>query len=136
MITITKSMVALSALIAAGLVAAVDMSGSRADDQSATVQVAQRFPVSSEMFAPVPMSYFVAQKFIEQQAKADGGRGDRLPMSESCSRQDWPYLSRECLVAADGSPVRKVSRVITIERRIGDNISELVRMPVADLAQR
>jgi hypothetical protein len=137
MITITKSMVALSALMAAGLVAAFDMAVPRAEDQSAAVQITQRFPVSSEMFVPVSMTHFVAQKFIEQQKQqADGRKGDKLPVSEGCSQQEWPYLSHNCLIAADGSPVRKVSRVITIERRVGDNVSELVRMPVADLAQR
>jgi hypothetical protein len=135
MITVSKSMIALSALMSAGIVAAFDMSSIRADDQSATIQVTQRFPIPSEMFSPVSMSQFTAQKFAVQQAVADGRKGDKLQMSEDCN-QGWPYLSQECLVSADGNPVRKVSRVITIERRIGDNISELVQVPVADLAQR
>jgi hypothetical protein len=136
MIIVSKSMIALSALMSAGIVAAVDMTGIRAADQSATVQVSQRFPIPSEMFSPVSMAQFTAQKFAVQQPVADGRKGDKLPVSEDCTRQGWPYLSQECLVSADGNPVRKVSRVITIERRIGDNTSELVRVPVADLAQR
>jgi hypothetical protein len=136
MFAITKSVVALSALISAGLVAAVDISGPRAEDQSATTQVAQRFPTSSEMFTPVSMTSFAAQKLIDEQPVADGRKHDKLPVSETCSRQDGPYLSQQCLDSGDGSPVRKVHRFITIERRVGDNTSELVRMPVADLAQR
>jgi hypothetical protein len=132
MIIISKSMIALSALMSAGIVAAVDISGVQAPDTTAAIQVAERFPVTSEMLTPVPMSQFVAQKL----AVADGGKGDKLPMVDSCDRQDWPYIAQQCLVSADGAPVRKVSRVITIERRLGDNVSELTRVPVADLAQR
>jgi hypothetical protein len=133
MFAIAKSMGALSALILVGLVAAVDMSGPRAEDLSAATQVAQRFPTSSEMFAPLSMTLFAAQKLIDEHPVADGRKHDKLPV---CSHQDWPYRSQQCLASTDGSPVRKVNRVITIERRIGDNSSELVRVPVADLAQR
>jgi hypothetical protein len=136
MFAIAKSMGALSALILVGLVAAVDMSRPRAEDLSAATQVVQRFPTSSEMFAPLSMTLFAAQKLIDEQPVADGRKHDKLPVSESCSHQDGPYRSQQCLASADGSPVRKVNRVITIERRIGDNTSELVRVPVADLAQR
>ncbi|NNM73035.1 hypothetical protein [Enterovirga aerilata] len=34
-----------------------------------------------------------------------------------CARQAWPYVARECLAAADGTPVRKVSRTITASGR-------------------
>jgi hypothetical protein len=84
----------------------------------------------------VSLAQFTAKKFVEQKAIADGSKGDRLLPSEACERAGWPYFSQQCLVSADGSPIRKVSRVITIERRIGDNTSELVRTPVADIAQR
>jgi hypothetical protein len=140
MITITKSMVALSALIAAGLVGVFDPTAPRAEDPSASVVVAQRSPMSSEMFTPVSMAYFVSQRFIEQQQLAqqeqqpqqvDGGKSNKL----DCSHEGWPYMSRNCLVASDGSEVRQVTRVITVERRVSDNESELMRMP-ADLAQR
>lgn len=139
MITITKSMVALSALIAAGLVGVFDPSAPRAEDPSANVVVAQRSPMSSEMFTPVSMAYFVSQKFIEQQQLAqqeqqqqvDGGKSNKL----DCSHEGWPYMSRNCLVASDGSEIRQVTRVVTVERRVSDNVSELMRMP-ADLAQR
>ena len=136
MVAISKSMVALSTVLSAGLVAAFAMTGPRAEDSSAALQVAQRFPANSEMFAPVSIASFAAQKMIEQQSITDGRKNDRMPLSETCSRQDWPYLSQQCLVTVDGSPVRKVQRVITIERRIGDNTSELARLPVTDLAQR
>jgi hypothetical protein len=136
MIIITKGMLALSALMSAGLIAAWDIAGTRAEDRTPAMQVTQRFPVASEMFSPVPMTQFVAQKFTEQQPAADSLKADKLSMTESCARQDWPYIAQECLVSADGKPVRKISRVITVERRISENSSELLRVPVADLAQR
>jgi len=131
---ISKRMVALSALLSAGIVAGLAVTGSRAEDAAAT-QVAQRFPASHEMFAQLPIEWFAAQK-MDQQPVTDAGKNDRMPLSETCARQDWPYLSQQCLVSVDGSPVRKVQRVITIERRIGENTSELARLPVTDLAQR
>jgi hypothetical protein len=131
MIIISKSMIALSALMSAGIVAAVDIGGVQAPETTAAVQVSERFPVTSEMFSPVPMTQFIAQKFA-----ADGSKADKLPMADSCVSQDWPYIAQQCLVSADGAPVRKVSRVITIERRLGDNASELTRVPLAELAQR
>ncbi len=30
-----------------------------------------------------------------------------------CARQAWPYVARECLSAAQGTPVRNVTRTIT-----------------------
>jgi hypothetical protein len=134
MIIISKTMLALSALVSTGLVAALDVPSTATENQAPAIQVSQRFPAANEMFSPVPMSTFAAHKFAA--AVADGSKGDRLTAADSCERAGWPYFSQDCLVSADGGPVRKVSRVITIERRIGDNTSELTRMPVADLAQR
>jgi hypothetical protein len=132
-----KSIVALSALLSVGIAAAVGMVGTSADTQPATSEVAQRFPVTSEMFVPVSMAYFTASKFAGQPPVANASKGDRLmAVSAACAGKDWAYTSQDCLVAADGKTDRKVSRVITIERRVGENTSELVRMPVADLAQR
>ena len=34
-----------------------------------------------------------------------------------CTKQAWPYVARECLAAADGTPVRQVSRTIAIVAR-------------------
>jgi hypothetical protein len=133
MITITKSMIALSALLAAGAVAALDMSG--AAGPSAAAQVASRFPTENEMFKPVSMTSFT-QKLIEQQIQTEGRKADRQPVSETCTRQEWPYLAQQCLVSKDGQSIRKVNRIITVERRVGDSTSELVRLPITDLALR
>lgn len=34
-----------------------------------------------------------------------------------CTKQAWPYVARECLAAAEGTPVRKVTRTITANVR-------------------
>jgi hypothetical protein len=137
MIAITKGMLALSAMVSAGFVTAVDMVVPRTDDRSAAIQVAERFPLTSEMFAPVSLATLAMNQLKAQSPVAMDGKGDKLsvPMTD-CGRQDWPYITQNCLVSSDGNPVRKVSRVITIERRTGDNTSELLRLPVTDMAQR
>ena len=34
-----------------------------------------------------------------------------------CTKQAWPYVPRECLAAAQGTPIRKVTRTITADAR-------------------
>ena len=137
MIAITKGALALSALVAAGFVMAVDMVVPRADEPSAAVQVAERFPLTSEMFAPVSLATLAMNQLNAQTAIHMDGKGDKLSITMSdCGRQDWPYIAQDCLVSADGKPVRRITRVITIERRTGESSSELMRLPVTDMAQR
>ncbi len=129
MIAITKSMIALSAVMSAGFVTVYDAVTSRAEEPAA-IQVSQRFPAADEMFVAI-----VAKP---AGLNADGTtRGDRLaPSSDNCTRQDWPYIAQTCLVSVDGKPVRKVNRIITVERRINENSSELTRVPLTTLANR
>jgi hypothetical protein len=137
MIAITKGMLALSALMSAGLLTAVDMAAPRADEPTAAAQVAERFPLTSEMFAPVSLATLAMNQHNAQTSVQMDQKGDKLPVSMAdCDGQGWPYIAQDCLVSSDGNPVRKVSRVITIERRTGDNSSELMRLPVTDMAQR
>ena len=136
MIGITKGMLALSAMLSAGLVTAVDMVVPRTEEPTANVQVAERFPLTSEMFAPVSIATLAMNQLNAQNAQMDR-RGDKLPVpAAECELQSWPYIAQNCLISQDGNPVRKVSRVITIERRTGENSSELMRLPVTDMAQR
>lgn len=125
MIAITKSMIALSAALSAGLVTAYDAATTRTEAQPAA-QVAQRFPAANEMFTMLNVKPgSVTTKSDRASLPADG-----------CTRQDWPYIAQSCLVSVDGKPVRKVSRIITVERRIGENSSELTRVPVTTVANR
>ena len=124
MIVITKSMIALSAALSAGFVTVYD-AATRTDQQPAA-QVSQRFPAENEMFTMLNVKPgSVTTKSDRASLPADG-----------CTRQDWPYIAQSCLVSVDGKPVRKVSRIITVERRIGENSSELTRVPVTTVANR
>jgi len=134
MIAITKSMVVLSALTSAGLIAAVDNMGAAThtdlgSDLSANGQVTQRFPLPNEMFVPATTADF--GKMAEPARKTS-----RLPLPDPCQIQGPPYPSPQCLMSVDGGPVRKVDRVITIHRGVGPNTSELLRVAAADMAQR
>jgi hypothetical protein len=107
MVTITRSVVLLSAVVAAALVVAFEASGPRAENPPATAQVAQRFPLTSEIFAPVPITSYVAKKFIAAQKATAAQKTHRSPISEFCAStpNGWPYVSQECRVAAVGTRV-------------------------------
>jgi hypothetical protein len=54
---------------------------------------------------------------------------DKLPAAPAeCSKQDWPYISAECLIAVDTDTLRRKVRMITIERRYGENTSLLAAL--------
>jgi hypothetical protein len=117
MVTITRSMVVLAAVVAAVPVVAFATGGSPAQEPPAAAQVAQRFPLASEMLTPVPITSFVAPKFIAAQKaaaqKAIVPQNARRPRaSEFCAStpNGWPYVSRECLVASDGTRVSTFTR--------------------------
>lgn len=68
---------------------------------------------------------------------ARDAKSDRISAAKGCETQDWPYVGRECLVAANGSDLRIASRTITIgERNEAARTSTLIRMPVAQMALR
>jgi hypothetical protein len=98
MITTTRSMVLLSAVVATAVVAVFEIG--RAENASAATQVAQRFPSSTEMFTPVPITTYVAQKFITAQ-KVTAAPEARRSMPKFCAStpNGWPYVSDKCLVA-------------------------------------
>jgi hypothetical protein len=127
MIAITKGMVVLSAAISAGFVTAYDMVASPAQEPAA-IQVAQRFPAADEMLVAMAKPANIDAALVV--------RGDRVTPADNCTRQDWPYIAQTCLVSVDGKPVRRVNRIITVERRTGDNSSELTRVPVTTVANR
>jgi hypothetical protein len=115
MIAISRPLIGISALIALGIVA-VDLAQSRAD-VSAAAQVAARFPHAHEMVIPLAKS-------------------DRMPAS-GCSREHWPYIADECLTATGRTTVPpRPARTITIERRIADNASQLMRVEAMTVASR
>jgi hypothetical protein len=127
MFTITnKTLVAAAAVVAAGFVAAIDMAQSRTENAAATI--AARFPSQAEMM----VSLDAPQSFRSLSGKAD----KVIAPVGGCTREHWPYLADECLTATDGAKVKAPTRTITIERRIAGNTSQLVRVPVTQVAAR
>ena len=116
MIAISRPLIGISALIAVGIVA-VDLAQSRQPEASPATQVSLRFPQANEMMTTV-------------------SKADRMPVPASeCTREHWPYIADECLVATEGT-VRRANRTITIERKTADNASQLVRVTATSVASR
>ena len=84
---------------------AFETRGPRAENSPAAAQVAQRFPQAGETFKSVPITSYVAPKFVAAH------KAPRPSISGSCAStpNGWPYVSQECLVAA-------VTRVATFMR--------------------
>jgi hypothetical protein len=99
MITINRSLALTSALAVAALVVAFETSGPRAANSPASDEVAQRFPLPSEMFTPVPLTTYVAPKLIAAQ-KAAVAETPRPMRVQFCATtpNGWPYVSHACLV--------------------------------------
>jgi hypothetical protein len=135
MIALTKGIVAFSALASAGLVAALDVPGGSADRQSAAHEIEYRFPRADEGFSRVIPAARKAQD--SQSSIGESRKGDKLPIHPTaCGEGQWPYIAQACLVSASGSPVRKVSRFVTVEQRRGENFSELARLPAENVVVR
>jgi hypothetical protein len=62
-------------------------------------------------------------------------KADRLPIGPVCAGQTWPSLDAQCL-AGSGSRSGQPVRTVTVEYRVGDNISVLVRLPAQQAASR
>jgi hypothetical protein len=123
-------MVVLSALMSAGIVSTYDYVVARYQEPVATIQVSHRFPVTNETMKAVALKPAAP-------LATSAGKADRQPsISASCAKEEWPYLSQGCLVSADGQPTRSVSRVITVERKVGTMASELTRVPITEIAHR
>ena len=61
---------------------------------------------------PAPTS-----KPVEALPAESAREGVRNAPANSCAKQAWPYVAPECLSAAAGTPVRKVTRTIAAATR-------------------
>jgi len=55
---------------------------------------------------------------------------------EGCGEAAWPYARQECVTLASGAEPRSSVRFVTVESRVGENTSVLVRMPQTTVASR
>ena len=129
-------MIGLASALSAGVVTAYDLP--RQSPEPAGKTYYDRILPSDEIEAPkTVVALSVPETTGSVQASAQPGKGDQLKSQDpTCSAQTWPNISRDCLVAEDGTPIRKPVRTITIEKREGANTSTLVRVPAAGVASR
>jgi hypothetical protein len=144
MITVSKGMIGLAVLIAGGLVSIDKLTEAR-PQSSPTSAIASRFVFSADIRSPLGEGVDLAAARRDAAAAlaavmipmdAAARKGDRLGVEAkaACSDQTWPNIASQCLVADDGTPVRRTVRYVTIERRTAPSASELVRFHVTEVA--
>jgi hypothetical protein len=93
--------------------------------------LAERFPSADEIFRPadfIRATDTVAPGPIVATSMPAWGKTDRLLSMAGCGKPEWPFLAAECFPV---QPARMAEPTVTIERRVGGDTSELVRVPVA-----
>lgn len=75
-----------------------------------------------------------AQRELTEALSAAARKADRLKSAPDCGAQTWPYVHSRCLSGTDGSASAAPFRTVTIEYRMGDNVSALLRLPVQQFA--
>jgi hypothetical protein len=131
----TFKIISITAALAAGVVTAYDMPQVRAGSETAGKTYYDRI-LPSEPATATKVAYAVAMPEHTGSIKSDVKADSLRTLDPNCASQAWPNISRECLVAETGTPVRKAARTITIEKREGANTSILVRVPSAEIASR
>jgi hypothetical protein len=121
MIATKKPLIAMAALIAAGLVTAIDMAQSR-PELSASATVAQRFPGADEIM----VAHNIGKAAAVPAPAANPAKATRTSPAD-CVHEHWPYIADECLVSSDGAKPSKPTRTIAIERRIASASATTVR---------
>ncbi len=106
MFKINSPLIALSALIAIGVVTFDGLSARTSND--AATNVAERFPAPDQTFT----AYAPATEIVN----AGHAATRTFVPSSDCVHEHWPYIADECLVSDEGVPVKPV-RTIKIERR-------------------
>jgi|HubBroStandDraft_2_1064218.scaffolds.fasta_scaffold729502_1 hypothetical protein len=146
MISVSKGMIGVAALIAAGFVSIGSLTDARPEPTPASV-IADRFVFTAEI--PTPVGEGVDLTAARRDAAAAlaavvvpmdaiARKGDRLDVAAkaACAEQTWPNIASECLVTEDGTAARRPARYVTVERRTAPSASELVRYQVTDVASR
>jgi hypothetical protein len=146
MITLSKGMIGLAALIAAGVVGVGSLTDAR--PQSPASAIADRFVFTVDVPAPngQGVDLTTARRDAAEALAAVtlamdvvAKKGDRLDtprVAAACGQQTWPNIASECLVSEDGVPVRRPTRYVTVERHTAPSASELVRYLATDVASR
>ena len=105
---------------------------------------AQKTPVPTKTFVdrlPQDASDSIAQLVTVTQSPASRTserKADRIIPGRTggCGEAAWPYVPQECVTLASGAEPRSSVRFVTVENRVGENTSVLVRMPQTTVASR
>ena len=111
MFSISRSVIAIAAVVATGLVIADAQSCPR---ETAAATVAHRFPQADEMLAQRAGAFTVDINKARKGSKA----------APTCTREHWPYIADECLTSVEGEAPRLPVRTITPQRRLADSASQ------------
>ena len=104
----------------------------------------QKTPVPTKTFVdrlPQDASDNTAQLVTVTESPAtrtSGRKVDRIIPGRTggCGQAAWPYVPPECVTLASGAEPRSSVRFVTLENRVGENTSVLVRMPQTTVASR
>lgn len=122
---------AVSALLAALAVAALNAPGARAGSGVKPFQ--DRLPQAEAPAVPVRIAALPRE--IRDVGPTGEARGPRLDRGGNpCADAVWPYLPREC--ASPSAWTGRAPRTVTIERRVGETRSVLERVPLVAIAGR
>ncbi len=133
----TFKIISLTAALSAGVVTAYDLPRETVAPVGKTFY--DRVLPSDRVEAPKAVAYAASLPETTGSVREvrQDGKGDQLRgLDQSCAAQTWPNISRDCVVAENGTPVRKPVRTITIEKRESANTSTLVRVPATGVASR
>jgi hypothetical protein len=131
----TIKMIGLTAALSAGAVTAFDMP--QAQDAAAPGKTYyDRVLPSDPIESPKAIVIALAQPEHTGSVKQEGKADQLSAPAPACAHQTWPNIAKDCLVAENGTPIRKAARTITIEKRDSANSSTLVRVPAPSVATR
>jgi hypothetical protein len=144
MSTLTSSILAASILAASlGFVALPTGSAGEgaaiaaAKDQSRLPAGLDEGLLSERIDAAFALAGAVAvDEAITHRVAAAARKADRLAAAKDCSGQAWPYIAAGCLAGMDGAGRAPTVRTVTVEYRVGDKASVLVRLPAQQIAGR
>ena len=109
-----------------------------------TPEAQTKTPVPTKTFVdrlPQDASDSIAQLVTVTQSPASRTserKADRIIPGRTggCGEAAWPYVPQECVTLASGAEPRSSVRFVTVENRVGENTSVLVRMPQTTVASR
>ncbi|HEX2256339.1 MAG TPA: hypothetical protein VHG92_06505 [Afifellaceae bacterium] len=75
------------------------------------------------------------QTRLRNALSAAARKTDRLASAEDCDAQTWPWIAPRCL-GTEEPGVSRPFRTVTVEYRLGESGSALVRLPIRQLASQ